>query len=226
MTLLAAACSGGGSSTTTTLITVPVSSTVPPPGEPQLSDIVVQPSDLPAGWKAEPASVSGTQVADSAAYARCMGIPNTLTDAAGIAFSPDFVKGALLITSTATSFHSKTDVQTDTAALTNPKASSCFESVARSRLSAALPAGATVRSFTLNITPGSGGGPVNVVATASGTVVFTASGHRLSLDDEVVFFAAPRIEAQVAFYSTGATVPASVKAVVVQEVSARVSRGS
>ena len=83
-----------------------------------------------------------------------------------------------------------------------------------------------MRSISLDITPGASGGPLNVVATASGTVVFTASGHRLNLDDEVVFLAAPRIEAQVAFYSTGAAVPASLKAQVVQAVSARVSKGS
>jgi hypothetical protein len=61
------------------------------------------------------------------------------------------------------------------------------------------------------------------VATATGSVVFTASGHRLTLDDEVVFIAGRRIEAQVAFYSTA--VPAALKAQVVDDVAARVSKG-
>lgn len=227
LAVLAGACGGGGSSTApTTLITVPVSTTAPPPGQLQLSDIVVQPSDLPAGWTAKPASVSDTQAADSAAFAQCMGIPNTLNDAVASAFSPDFAKGTVLITSNAVSFDSRQDVQTETNALVDPKAAGCFEAVGRSHLSTDIPSDAAVRSFTLKVTPESSGGPANVVATASGTVVFVASGHRLTLDDQVVFFAAPRIEAQVALYSTGAAVPAALAAQVVRDVSARVREGS
>jgi hypothetical protein len=65
-----------------------------------------------------------------------------------------------------------------------------------------------------------------VVAIAVGTVAFTTGGHSLTLNDDIVFLAAPRIEAHVDFYNTGAPVSAQIKAAVINKVSARVTNGS
>jgi hypothetical protein len=229
VTVVVTGCGGGGGNTATTTVPVtgpPVATTARPPGGPQLQAITVQPGDLPAGWKATPASPPANQATDAAAFAQCVGAPNTAGDVVAVAYSPDFVSGSSVIASTATSYKSPADVQADTTALTTSKASVCFVQVVKARLTAALPKGSTVKSVTLKITPGAGGGPANVVAIAVGTVAFTTGGHSLTLNDDIVFLAAPRIEAHVDFYNTGAPVSAQIKAAVINKVSARVTNGS
>lgn len=224
------ACGGGGNdggeAASTTLVTGPVNLTVPPPGLNQLRAIVVQPGDMPADWKSSPPTPSSDPKADSATFAQCMGAVDTFPDAAALAFSQTFSNGSSIASSGATSFKSAVDVQLDAASLVNPMASECFAKVGKARMAAQLPKAVTVRSITLKITPGAAGGPANVVATASGTLVFTTTGHQLTLKNEVVFLVGRRIEAQITFFTTGGTFPAQVKADVIKKVAARVAHGS
>jgi hypothetical protein len=226
VTLVASACGGGGGSASTTIPVTTVKTTPPPPAAAQLQQIVVQQADLPSGWTARKASPSANQAADSAAFAQCVGVSNTAGDVVAVAYSPDFVNGSSVIASTATSFKSPVDVQTDSAALTNPKASACFVQVVKARLTAALPKGATVKSVSLKITPGAGGGPANVIATASGAIAFTANRHTLTLNDDIVFLASPRVEAHIDLYSVGSPVSAEVKSAVINKVSTRIATTS
>jgi hypothetical protein len=101
-----------------------------------------------------------------------------------------------------------------------------LEQVGKAGLAAGLPSGYTVRTDTVTVTPGAGGGPINVVATVTSKVVFGNSAHTTTLSDETVYLIAPRIEAHVDFYTQGSTFPSSVKAAVLAKVSARVERGS
>jgi hypothetical protein len=225
--LLASGCGGGSGSktTSTTPTSLPVSTTAPPPGQPQLQAMVLQQGDLPTGWSAKPASPPADPKAEAAAFAQCVGGPSTFSDQAAVAYSPNFVKGTSFISSTATSFKSPADIQTNASALANPKASACYIQVVKARATAALPKG-TVKSVTFKITPGAGAGPANVIATATGSIVFTSAGKTLTLNNVVVFFAAPRTEAHVDFFSIGSAIPASVKTAVINKVSARVQTGS
>jgi len=218
--------SGGSNAVATTLVTGPVNTTVPAPGQNQLRAIVVHAEDLPGDWKASPPSPSSDPRIDSAAFAQCMGALDTLPDAAALAFSQNFSNGSSVISSGATSFKSAVDVQADAASLINPMASQCFAKVGKARMASRLPKAVTVKSLTLNITPGANGGPPSVIATASGTFVLTTAGHQLTLRNEVVFLVGRRIEAQIAFFSTGASFPAQVKADVIKKVAARVAHGS
>jgi hypothetical protein len=223
--VLMSACGGSGGSTAspTTLVTAPVTTTVAPPGVNQLKAIVIQPGDLPTGWKASPASPPADPRANAADFARCMGAIDTLKDAAALAYSTNFGSGASVISSAGISFKYAADVQADTASLGNPLASECFAKVGKARLVATLPKAVTVKSVVLKITPGAGTGPAAVVATASGTVIFTSAGHTLTLKNEVVFLAVRRVEVQIAFYTTGNPVPDLVKAAVVKAVAARMA---
>ncbi|MDQ1419724.1 MAG: hypothetical protein QOJ52_1686 [Acidimicrobiaceae bacterium] len=187
--------------------------------------MVLQQGDLPTGWSAKPASPPADPKAEAAAFAQCVGGPSTFSDQAAVAYSPNFVKGTSFISSTATSFKSPADIQTNAAALANPKASACYTQVVKARATAALPKG-TVKSVTFKITPGAGAGPANVIATATGSIVFSSAGKTLTLNNVVVFFAAPRTEAHVDFFSIGSAIPASVKTAVINKVSARVQTGS
>jgi hypothetical protein len=227
VTLLATGCGGGGGSHATTVppSTVPVSTTTPPPGRPQLQSIVVQAADLPAGWMPTAAGAPADPSA-ALAFAQCVGTPDTSGHQVAVASSPNFVKGTAIISSTAASFRSPADVQADTAALSGLKASACFSQEVKSGLAAGLPKGTAVRSVNLKITPGTGGGPANVVATATGTIAFTTAGKTSTVNDTIVFFAAPRIEAHVDFFGVGNAIPASVKTAIINKVSTRVQNGS
>src|ERR1700722_16394601 len=146
LALVASACSSGGGSKSTTT-TLPVSTTVPPPGRTQLSMIVVQPGDLPSGWTAKAAVPPPNPAAEPKAFAQCMGVTSSTPDVAAIAYSPDFIHGTEVVSSTATSFRSRADVPADSATLTTAKAASCLEQVDRARLTTELPAGGTVKSY-------------------------------------------------------------------------------
>ena len=224
--LLASGCSRGGGKLPATSTTAAVATTAPPPGDQQLQSIVVHAGDLPAGWTAKPATPPTDRAAADAAYAQCMGIANTDPDVVATAYSPDFTNGSVVIASTASSYSTRTAVPVDAAALLNPKASACLLQVGKSRLAASLPKGATIRTDTLKVTPGPGRGPANVVATATSTVAYVAAGHPVSLNDTIVWLAAPRIEARLDFYSTGSPIDAALQAAVIARVAKRVTFGS
>jgi hypothetical protein len=216
-------CGGGSGSkkAAPSSTTTPAPTTVPPPGAQQLQMIVVQSTDLPAGWTSSAASPPADL---SDGFAGCMGTPNTAGEMVASASSPQFTSGSYVIGSTAKSFRSPAAVLADTAALTNPKASSCLATVNKAHLAAGK--GVTVRTVTFKVTPGTGGGPSNVVATATSALSYTLNGHTTTLNDETVYFVAPRIEARVDFYYATKAPSASVKAAVISKVSARVTFGS
>lgn len=226
--LVAAGCgSGGGHTAPTTVPTtvrVTTTTTLPPPTQQQLqATVLIQPSDLPTGWTASAAAVSASRAADATAFAQCMGVRDTGPDVVATGVSPNYTSGSAVVSSTATSFANATDVQVDTAAFIDPKAPTCFIQVEKARLAATLPKTAVVKTVTLKITPGAGGGPSNVVATGTGTIAYTLSGKTTTSNYDLVYITGPRVEAQVGFSSTGTAVAAAVKAAVVAKVAARVA---
>jgi hypothetical protein len=187
---------------------------------------VVQPGDLPAGWTAKAASPSSNQAAEDSAFDQCMGAPSTTGDIVAVAYSPNYVKGTSTIDSSATSYKSPSDVQADTHAMLDAKAGPCLQQVGKANLTAGLPKGATVKTDTVKVTPGTNGGPTNVVATVNSTVTLSASGHTLTLNVQSVYLIAPRIEAHIDFFTEGTAIPTLVKQAVINKVSVRVANGS
>ena len=223
--LLASGCSGGGNKVGSPT-TLPVATSVPPPGRVQLAMIVVQPSDLPTGWTATPAKPAPNPEAEPKAFAQCMGTTSSAADLVAIAYSPDYVHGTQVVSSSATSFRTRADVPADTATLTSAKAASCLEEVDKARLGAELPAGGVVKSYSVKVTPGTGGGAANIVAIATATATYSENGHSLTLNDETVYLVAPRIEARIDFSSVGTTVSDATRLAVENQVAQRVAFGS
>jgi hypothetical protein len=98
--------------------------------------------------------------------AKCVGARNTDSDKVAEAHSDNFARGNASISSSATSYRSQNDLDVDVATLHSPRLSPCFKQMMKKQLAASLPAGAAIRSASIKITPGSAGGPANVVATA------------------------------------------------------------
>lgn len=224
-----AACSS--SSPTSSSTSSPVSSSSPsssaatPASQSQLKKIALQPADLPSGWKGTPYQSSPNDSAGNAAFLKCVGARNTDGDKVAEAHSDDFTHGEGTISSSATSYRSQSDVNTDTATLHNPKVSPCFEQMMKKQITASLPAGGTVKVASIKITPGSAGGPANVVATGTGTIKVQANGQQISIYLTVAFITGPLIEAEVDTENVGAPLPASVVNPLVATVATRAAKG-
>jgi hypothetical protein len=226
-----AACGGSSSKTISTVgggSSAPSSSSpaaspsATPASQSQLQKIMLQPADLPAGWKGTPYQADPSGAADQAAWVKCVGVRNTDADQVAEADSDDFTLGDAYISSSATSYRSQSDVDTDTAALLSPKAAPCFEKVAKQSLAAE---GAAVKSVSVKITPGSAGGPANVVATLVATIKFSEGGKQTVHYYTNAFIIGPLIEAEVIAQNIGAPVPASLMEPLVATVANRAAEG-
>jgi hypothetical protein len=186
---------------------------------------VLQPSDFPAGWQhtpytSDPTTDAAGNAAD-AAFAKCLGVPNSETDKVAEGHSGDFDQGDAEISSDATSFRSQSVVDADVAALQGPKASPCGEQLVRQTLAGATPAGGTIESVSFKITPGSGDGPTNVVATGAGSFKISVSGNSAEGYVSITFISGPMIETDVTAFNVGAPVSASLTDSLVSAVANR-----
>lgn len=156
---------------------------------------------------------------------RCVGARNTESDKVAEAHSDDFALGDAEISSSASSYRSQSDLDTDVAILHSPKVETCYEQLVKKELGASLPAGATIDSESIKITPGSAGGPANVVATGTGTINVRVSGQQVPLYVTVAFITGPLIQAEVDTENPGTPVPASVVNALVADVASRAAKG-
>lgn len=159
--------------------------------------------------------------AESAALARCVGGRDTYADQTGDANSPDYSLGNATISSDASSFQSPADIAADIAIIKSPKISNCYVQFAHTQLLASLPAGSTINTQSILITPGTGGGPSNVVATGVGKFNVTVKGALNDLFINVAFITGPLTEAEIDFANVGAPVPASIQAPLIAKIAAR-----
>ena len=187
--------------------------------------MVLQPADLPSGWKGAPYQPDPNDSANNAAFVKCIGGRDTDSDKVAEAHSSDFSLGDASISSSASSYRSQGDLTNDVAMLHSPKLSTCFEQMMKKQLAAALPAGATIESASINITPGSAGSAANVVATGAGAVKVRVSGQQVPVYLTVAFITGPLIEAEVDTENVGTPVPASVVNPLVATVASRAGKG-
>jgi len=192
-----------------------------PTGSKALNAIPMQRTDLPAGYTATPYQANPSDKADQAALVACVGGKDTSTDKTADANSATFTKGDLRISSSATKYKSQSDLDADIAILKSSKVSACYETLVKSKLASSLPAGATVQSVSLKITPGAAGGPGNVVGKGAGKITVTAGGSKQEIYVSVAFITGPLIEAEVNFTSVGVPVTSAVQADLVAKVAKR-----
>jgi hypothetical protein len=191
----------------------------------QLKKIVLQRGDVPSSWKAAPYQPDPNDAANNAALMRCVGARDTDSDKVAEANSDNFNLGNASIASSATSYRSQSDLVSDVATLHSPKLSACFGQMMKKELAASLPKGATTKSASIKITPGSAGGPSNVVATGTGTIEIQLNGQQVQAYLTVAFITGPLIEAEVDAENVGSPVPASVVKPLVAAVANRAAKG-
>jgi len=185
--------------------------------------MVLRASDLPAGWAGTAFQPDPSNAANQAAFAACVGVPDAPSARIGEVHSQDFSAGEAMISSQASSERSPDDVARASAALTGPKAQGCYRSLATSGLKSSLPAGSTVGAVDVTVTPGSNGGPSNVVAMARVTVTVTVSGQQATVYVDIAFIAGRQVEAEIDFENAGAPVDSALQRQLVQTVATRVA---
>lgn len=191
----------------------------------QLKKIVLRPADLPPGWKGMRYQPDPNDAADNAAFVKCVGARNTDSDKVAEAHSDDFDLADASISSSAASYRSQSDLAADVAMLHSPRLSPCFKQMTKKQLAASFPAGATIKSASIKITPGSAGGPANVVATGTGTIKVRVNGQQVRVYLTVAFITGPLIEAEVDTENVGTPVPATVVNPLVAIVATRAVKG-
>jgi hypothetical protein len=191
----------------------------------QLKKIVLLPADLPSGWKGAPYQPDPNDSANNAALMKCVGARDTDSDKVAEAHSDGFALGDASISSSATSYRSQSDLNADVTTLHSPKLSSCFGQMMKKQLAASLPAGSTTESASIRITPGSAGGPANVVATGTGTIKVQVNGQQVPVYLTVAFITGPLIEAEVDAENVGSHVPATLVKSLVATVASRAAQG-
>jgi hypothetical protein len=230
-----AGCSSSSSKTTTSTVvgnlsssssTAAASPSVSPASAAQLAKIVLQPADFPVGWEHTPYEPDPAESAAAGEFAKCLGVPNRDTDQVAEAHSGDFALGDARISSEAYSLRSQSEVDADIAGLHSAKASPCYEQELRNVIASAAPGGAPIESVSFKITPGSAGGPANVVATGAGTFRFKVGGSVYSRAGvvSVAFITGPLIEADVTVNSAGAPVPTALMGSLVVAVARRAAQ--
>jgi hypothetical protein len=139
--------------------------------------------------------------------------------------SPDFVLADAKFSSSATGYRSSSDFDSHVAMLRNPKLPACLRQEFVKQFGTSLPLGAKIELATLNVTPGSGGGPANVVATCAIAIKVSMNGQEAAGYMSIAFMTGPLIEAEVEAFNLGTPIPASVVKGLVAHVATRAAEG-
>lgn len=187
--------------------------------------MVLQATDLPAGWKSKPYTADPREAASEAALRKCVGSRSSDPEKVAEAHSSGFTYSTASISSSAASYRSQEAVDADLAMLTSPKFSPCFEQTLTKQIVTSLPAGVKIESATFKVTPGADGGPSGVAATGSGFVKISSRGQQVEVYASVAYITGPLIEAEVHATSVGEPVTRSLMRSLAAGVATRVAKG-
>lgn len=182
-----------------------------PPSEAALKAMVLQQSDLPSGWTGTAYEPDPTDAKNKAQFAQCTGHRNTEPDKVTEVHSDDYNSGPSQLSSQATSYSSADAIAEDTAAMQSPKATSCYEQLAKTEIPASLPAGMKVERLTVKISKPAPGDPSNLIAWGDATVVVSQDGQQTTVYTAAAFIVGQLVEAEVDFTNVGSPIPASVR---------------
>jgi hypothetical protein len=191
----------------------------------QLKKVVLRSADLP-GWKASPAEQQSSEDSGQAELMQCLGAKNTDKDKVATADSDDFTLGDASISSSASSYKSQSDLDSDVALLKSPKLVPCYTTLLKKELATSLPNGASLGAVSVKFTPGPGAGPANVAGSGTATVAVTAGGKRVEVFVSFIYLRGPLMEVEIDAENVGAPVPAAALQSAVKAVAARAAASS
>ena len=193
-----------------------------PPTETALKAMVLQQTDLSSGWTGTAYQPDPTDAKNKAQFAQCTGHRNTESDKVTEVHSDDYNSGPSQLSSQAASYSSADAIAEDTAAMQSPKATSCYEQLAKTEIPASLPTGMKVEHLTVKIGKPNAGDPSNLIAWGDATVVVSQDGQQTTVYTAAAFIVGPLVEAEVDFTNVGSPIPESVRQQLATIVAARV----
>lgn len=195
------------------------------PASATLAQIVVQQGDLPGGWTGQPVTGGGSTDTDlQDELLTCTGGHIDPSQQVAHVDGDDFTQGEQTISSDASSYKSRSEVDNRSAVISSPKAGTCLNQIVRQELQQQMPAGAQLNAVALALTGGSNGGPPNLVATEKGTITVTAAGQTVTVYLDAAFLRGNLVTASVEFEGIGQRVDANLQASVIAAVAARAAR--
>ena len=184
---------------------------------------MLQPGDLPADWRAvgPPARDTGMMTT----FRTCLGTQVDPGARLAVTASPTYVDAAGdWLASVVSSFRSPQRIADDTALLSDARAPDCFTRALVGGLHRSPSPGVEWGRPDVVLTPGSAGGPANLVATVTATVPMTTpTGERQTAFLQYYFLAGRSTEAVVSFGSIEAPLADVLRSRAVEAVAERVA---
>lgn len=209
-------------STPATASPASTASSAPAGSKAALAKIVLRPSDLPASWQATPVPNSPGNARIGAQLAKCAGGKDNTADEQTKVNSDRFSVQNLTVSSSASRYKSKADIDADVALLKRPKSASCFKALTVQQIRASLPAGTKLGAVSVAIHPGPTGGAANVAGTLHAKVSVTVQAKTVTVYlDSAFITAAPFVEAEVDYQGVGSPVPATLQTNLTRTVAQR-----
>jgi hypothetical protein len=205
---------GGPSSQTATTEVVNVAA-----DQAKARTLLLESSDLPAGWKATPHQKDPSQKAFDDELAACVGRPSPDTYTTADIDSPDFSMDNAGASSSATLVRTVEDFKADVAAASGPKYGSCVKRGLAKLLPGQLPAGASVQSVAVEPLPVASYGEFSQGFRA--TTKLKVQGQPVSTYEDSVLLGKGRIELSASFSNTGQPFDPALKQALLAKLAAR-----
>lgn len=163
---------------------VPRVASATPPSAAMLRELLLNASDMPAGWAATPHKADPKATAENAAQAACLSVPDVQKDRVADVYSPSFALSGANVTSEAISFRSEDFTAADVASLRSTKWASCLNAALRRSLPATLPSGMTITSLMSKATSA---GTTGILGYSDTILVVSYKGGRFSIYSRSVY---------------------------------------
>lgn len=214
--------SAGAGGTVTTSSSSSASST--PLDAAKLKALLLTQNDVPSGWTASPSKSSPADQAQAQAkLVACLGVPDPDAHKVAETDSDNYDLDNSEISSSATSYRSQADIDQAATLFTNPKAPSCYKALFKEEITKDLPAGASIDSLDVTVTPGANGGPDNVIAKADASITVTAQGQTVQFVINTWFIKGHQVGAEVDFFGFGKPIDDTIQATALKAVADRVA---
>jgi hypothetical protein len=205
-----------------------------------LSDVVLQDSDLPAGWTDSPHVVKGDEDTQETQLLHCTKARDTRPNVVGSVQSPDFVSDQGRIASVISRYRSQTDVDDDAKALTKKEQELCREKVTHSSLTKQIKSSSAANStkiskidVTVDTKPK--GLPKDVKAVVHTLIELSTTPRRTAKDPrpkakitkayiDIAYIFGRRIEASVTFTNSDEPVDSDLQTRVITKVADRAAK--
>lgn len=221
LALALAACGGGGEG-------VDEDAVGPAPATGKAADtarartIILEESDLPAGWRGVAHSESALEQARSRELSMCLGRPDPATFRSAIVYGPDLSMGQQQVSSIATVLNTPEDARADLAAVRGPKYGDCLIKAFGDDLRRQAP-DARVENVASEPLPveSFGDGSVGIRLTAD--LVYADRTEHLFAD--LIYISKGRTTVSATFFSFNEPFPATLEQSLVSRMGNRIATG-